>query len=652
MARQAAELQTLLLNHTSNLESLLLSCEEAEQLADIELHEATSELQMLHTQTNVDSDGNAKIDKLFAGRHCQTKKLLLQRDTASRQTEAENYSLREQLAAMQAVQSSAIFGSGAHASSGAMVADPLSANPPCLQVSRTDLQHPLTEAVLNRLETAQRVLQDWSGRPRPKPSPPSDQDSECWAHLPGTLETTTSDEGEGDEEEQQELEPGREGGSGFVAAHSSTRRTRTRSKKRTILDINELARDKYSNSYKVAHLYHEKGWAQHIAKSSLFEKLSTCIIILNAIWIGIDTVYNKEEILSNADAGIIIVENLFCGYFFVEICIRFLAFRHTVKAFKDAWFCFDLVLAALMILETWVLFFVSSIYFNPSLLKLFRLVRLTRMARLTRILRVMPEIMILVQSIGVAARSVFWTLCLLFVVIYVFAVAFTHMLKDTPSGERYFATLDQSFFSLFFHGCLVVGLPEMAKLMFQDGWGWLLMIFIIVAPLTIMNMIFAILVDVVRVVAMTEQEGMDVRFIKTHLQQVLVELGGIIDGHISRREFVWLLEKQEVVDELQGLGFDVVAMAEDPDMIFGGDSIISFKEFMAELLLLRGSNAATVRDLIQMRKQLVMELGKHKRAESGRHSISSAKSARESVSSVLLGSTRSCGGDKLSCQKP
>ena len=37
-----------------------------------------------------------------------------------------------------------------------------------------------------------------------------------------------------------------------------------------------------------------------------------CVIFLNAIWISIDIEFNDAAIISEADAGFVLVENLFC----------------------------------------------------------------------------------------------------------------------------------------------------------------------------------------------------------------------------------------------------------------------------------------------------------------------------------------------------
>ncbi len=62
------------------------------------------------------------------------------------------------------------------------------------------------------------------------------------------------------------------------------------------------------------------------------------VIFLNAIWISIDIEFNDAAIISEADWGFILVENLFCTYFTGELLIRFATYKRTCNAFKDAWF--------------------------------------------------------------------------------------------------------------------------------------------------------------------------------------------------------------------------------------------------------------------------------------------------------------------------
>merc|ERR1719262_2019509 len=94
----------------------------------------------------------------------------------------------------------------------------------------------------------------------------------------------------------------------------------------------------------------------------------------------------------------------------------------------------------MMVLETWlmtlvVLFFLGDTNGsggNASLLRVARLLRLTRMARMARLLRAMPELLILIKGMVAALRSVFFTLGLLFVMLYIFGIAFVQICDDSP----------------------------------------------------------------------------------------------------------------------------------------------------------------------------------------------------------------------------
>merc|ERR1719414_2107852 len=100
----------------------------------------------------------------------------------------------------------------------------------------------------------------------------------------------------------------------------------------------------------------------------------------------------------------------------------------------------------MMVLETWVMTTImlfsgnsdSGNLGNASILRMARLMRLSRMARMARLFRAMPELLIMVKGMVSATRSVFFTLCLLAILLYIFAIAFTQLLEDTPSGLQYF----------------------------------------------------------------------------------------------------------------------------------------------------------------------------------------------------------------------
>merc|ERR1719454_1643773 len=104
----------------------------------------------------------------------------------------------------------------------------------------------------------------------------------------------------------------------------------------------------------------------------------------------------------------------------------------------------------MMVLETW-LFTIALLVFMPGgggsgagnagIMRLARLMRLSRMARMGKLLRVMPELLIMLKGMKAATRSVFFTLLLLVVIMYVFAIAFVQLSDDTDVGASYFDTV-------------------------------------------------------------------------------------------------------------------------------------------------------------------------------------------------------------------
>ena len=67
---------------------------------------------------------------------------------------------------------------------------------------------------------------------------------------------------------------------------------------------------------------------------------------------------------------------------------------------------------------------------------------------MARLLRWMPELLILLKGLVQATRSIFFTLVLLFLVVYVFALVFRQLTDGTEIGQEFFPTVTTSFCTL------------------------------------------------------------------------------------------------------------------------------------------------------------------------------------------------------------
>jgi len=247
---------------------------------------------------------------------------------------------------------------------------------------------------------------------------------------------------------------------------------------------------------------------------------------------------------------------------------------------------------------------------DPSSLRLLRVLRVSRVARIVRILRTLPELLILVKALGVATRSVFFTFCLLLLVIYLFALACFLIGKDTASGERYFNGLGESMFTLFFYGLFGYDLPGIASAAFADNvaLGVVFSLYLVCAPLTMMNLLVAVLVEVVGVLATAEQEMVNTTYEQDQMALALKELDENGDELISLSEFSKLMDKRDALYALRELGVDIVAIVESPELVFGQAESLTYTEFAETTLALRDANTATVRDINQLAKRILAEV--------------------------------------------
>merc|ERR1719272_1398064 len=85
-----------------------------------------------------------------------------------------------------------------------------------------------------------------------------------------------------------------------------------------------------------------------------------------------------------------------------------------------------------------------------------------------------------------------------------------------------------------------------------------------------------------------------------------LELDSNGNGMLSIEEFEQLLVLPEAAQFMQGVGVDVVGLVEFSEFIFK-ERELTFPEFVELVLQLRGTNTSTVKDIVDMRKQMMGE---------------------------------------------
>jgi len=369
--------------------------------------------------------------------------------------------------------------------------------------------------------------------------------------------------------------------------------------------------------YNVFDFYHEKGMWRTLAMNSMFENTTLGVIILNALYISIDTDYNDSETLMEAHPAFQFMEHAFCAYFSFEWIVRFMAFKHKKNCVKDGWFVFDSILVAMMVTETWIMTIVSLITgssgnMGPS--AVLRLFRLLRLSRLMRMLRSLPELMILVKGMVTAMKSVMYVLGLLIIITYVFAIALTQLTQGLVVHDLYFENVLISMYSLLIYATFLDNLADFCDAIREESLPCLLIVFVYVglAAMTVMNMLTGVLCEVVSAVAATENEERMTVAVSETLKGMLNDMDSDNNGLISHKEFNAILQNKAALTALEQIGVDPVGCVDFADLFFVKDNKfieLTFPEFMIKLIELRESNSARVKDIVNLWKQMNPKLG-------------------------------------------
>lgn len=382
----------------------------------------------------------------------------------------------------------------------------------------------------------------------------------------------------------------------------------------------------YQPVYDVRNYYKKTGCAQTIARSDTFGSITLFVIALNSIWLGYDTDYNQAPNLIQAKPQFQVMENLFCTFFTLEISFRFLAFESKLNCLKDGWFVFDSILVILMIIDTWIM--TAVLFFSDGKLgaaqsggqaSIGRLLRLLRLSRVARMLRSMPELMILVKGITSALRSVLLTLALLLIIMYVFAIVLTQLSAGSPSGNTYFFSILSSMYYLTVCGLFFDELTTFVTPVGDDSWMYAtcFWLFVLFGTLTVTNMLIGVLLEVVAGVAAVEREEMIVTYMRTKVTSIIEAVSGE-DGYVHLDVFRKLMSNRDCIQALREVGVDPVGLVDFAEFLFQDPNSeqtelsakIPTPKFLDLLLQLRGSNIATVRDVVDLRKYLSSGLDK------------------------------------------
>ncbi|KAF4674351.1 hypothetical protein FOL47_009373 [Perkinsus chesapeaki] len=302
-----------------------------------------------------------------------------------------------------------------------------------------------------------------------------------------------------------------------------------------------------------------------LASDARFQNWALVVIVLNAVWIGIDQDHNHAG--SNIPLVVFDVgEHIFGFCFTFEILVRILAYKSKMDFFKDKvlrfWNIFDLCLVLMMVVEIWVLLL---LHVDASTLGSLSVLRLLRLLRITRVFRMVPELGMMVKSMAAAARSVSSTLAIILALMYVFAIILTQWVKS--SEERLTMEVDgmPGFFDDMFGTIPKSMLTLWQVLVFDDTFslirstlsesppcGILLLIFIMLGSFMILNILIGVICEIVSGTTESERD----KILKERIVEVFDAMDVDGSGTLTESEF-----NAQAANRLQKLGVDEVGPA-------------------------------------------------------------------------------------------
>jgi len=375
------------------------------------------------------------------------------------------------------------------------------------------------------------------------------------------------------------------------------------------------------NPYNVHNAYYTDGFFQWVAKHKNFENCTLSIIVINAFWISIDTDGNTADTMLDAETIFNVADSLFFIYFSIELFVRFSAFKRKLDCLKDGWFKFDGTLVFLYAFDPFTIALIAhmsgggGVDLPTSVLRLFRLARLSR---LVRMLRSLPELMIMIKGMLSATASVGYTLGLLLLITYVFAIALRNLVPSEHNaedsayelsiGEEYFSSVPEAMHNLIIFGTFLDALSDFVRPIHEQSTPCLILtwIYIALASLTVMNMLIGVLCEVISAVAIEERESMMVDKVYEKFGAIVGEMGKDIDCSLTFGEFAAMLDNPDTVKTLEIANVDaecLVDLAEDFFFEEGEPRNVSFHDFLGMVLDLRGGQEATVKDIMSLAKR-------------------------------------------------
>lgn len=338
-------------------------------------------------------------------------------------------------------------------------------------------------------------------------------------------------------------------------------------------------------------------WLQRMVKTPSYELASAAFIMLNVIFIALETDLRASFVSSSPRSAYdddmeetmysFIAANVFCAVFVLDLLLRIHSERMSFFLSRErGWNTFDIVVVLTAVIEVivhWYEMFSGTTSFaraflrRTSMLRIIRLMRVVTHCRNVRVIRFIRELRLMVFSLTGTLKSLMWAIVLMVIVLLVFGVFFTDgaitYLVEHPSLaasttadlRAHFGSLSSAIVSLYMAmsgGEDWGGIWHVLEPLPHEYQGAFLA-FITFAILALLNVVTAVFVEAAMQVSQNDKELVVMEEIASKgefvsvMQQVFAELDTNDSGALSLEEFEKHIEDEKLTAFLSSFGLDV-----------------------------------------------------------------------------------------------
>lgn len=228
----------------------------------------------------------------------------------------------------------------------------------------------------------------------------------------------------------------------------------------------------------------------HFVEGRYITILITCLILINAVTLGLET---DKDIVASYGAALYWIDKAILVIFTIELSLKFYAYR--LSFFRSGWNLFDLTIVTIAWLPT-----------SGALAVL----RALRILRVLRLISVVPQMRRVVSAIGHSIPGMVSVVGVLGLIFYVAAVLATKLFGTHPDPymQEWFGTISASAYTLFQIMTLEswsMGVVRPTMVLYPWAWAFFLP-FIIITSFAVLNFFIGIIVDSMQIAQKLEAQ--------------------------------------------------------------------------------------------------------------------------------------------------